>query len=214
MRILWLASVTILLLGCGKKHDVPNFGDGEGAYGNQQPTDINDNYKDIDHNTPPGEHVVKVLYAAGTKRVYLLKNGTKETRTKGTRSWRNNNEGNLEYGPFARRHYAVGKDPRFAIFPSEYLGIEAKKKLIFEGKYRNLSLWETIKAYAPPKENKTVWYYKTVKSAVGSDKRMQTYTNAEKNVIIHAMRKVEGWRKGKVYREQPKRNTCYERESC
>lgn len=33
-----------------------------------------------------------------------------ETRIGGSRSWRNNNPGNLEYGKFAKQHGAIGTD--------------------------------------------------------------------------------------------------------
>ncbi len=177
---------------------------------------LNINFSEIDNKTPPGEHIVKVLYSAGTKRVYLLKNGTQETRIAGTRAWRNNNEGNLEFGKFAKKHYALGKDPRFAIFPSEYLGFKAKETLIFKAKsYRNLPLFKAIHRYAPSVENNTTWYYRTVRAAAGSEKIMGQYDDIERKRIIHAMRKVEGWRKGKVYREPPKKHSqCYRRELC
>lgn len=171
----------------------------------------------IDDTTPRGEHIVKVLYASGTKRVYQLKNGTQETRTGGTRAWRNNNEGNLEFGQYAKSHYAVGTDSRFAVFPSEYLGFKAKETLIFTTKnYRNLSLFKAIHRYAPSVENNTSWYYQTVKNAVGVDKRMSSYSENERQAIIHAMRKVEGWRKGKVHRKAltAVANACYARDVC
>ncbi|MDP8051503.1 hypothetical protein QJU23_03560 [Pasteurella atlantica] len=165
-----------------------------------------------------GNNIIKVLYAYGTKRVYLLKNGVQETRTGGTRAWRNNNEGNIEYGTFAKNHHAVGKDPRFAIFPNENLGIQAKKILLFTTiNYKNLSLLKAIHRYAPQSENNTNWYYKTVKSSVGIDKKMAEYNEQERQKIIYAMRKVEGWRVGTVYKHSPTISNnyhCYGRAIC
>lgn len=222
--LLSIPALLFLLSGCGpdsESIDESSFSDSSSSMSNdeqsiEQPESLNLNYSSIDDKTPAGEHIIKVLYAQGLKRVYLLKNGVKETRTGGTRAWRNNNEGNLEYGKFARSHFAVGKDPRFAIFPSEHLGLKAKEQLIFGAKsYRNKTLFAAIHRYAPSVENNTTWYYRTVKVAAGSEKLMHQYGTEERKRIILAMRKVEGWRKGKVYREQPQsQSECYRRNIC
>lgn len=134
----------------------------------------------------------------------------------GSRAWRNNNEGNLEFGKFAKAHGAIGTDGRFAIFPDEETGRRAKEALIFEsngGKYlannpldygkgigyRDKTLLQTIAAYAPSGENNTARYQKTILSAVGGrNKKMRDYTADERQAIMQAMRKVEGWKAGQV----------------
>lgn len=57
----------------------------------------------------------------------------------GTRGDRNNNPGNIEYGPFAIKHGATGTDGRFAIFPSKETGEAAMDALLASG-YRGLTL--------------------------------------------------------------------------
>lgn len=134
----------------------------------------------------------------------------------GSRAWRNNNEGNLEFGKFAKAHGAIGTDGRFAIFPDEETGRRAKEALIFEsngGKYlannpldygkgigyRDKTLLQMIAAYAPSGENNTERYQKTILSAVaGRNKKMRDYTADERQAIMQAMRKVEGWKAGQV----------------
>ena len=134
----------------------------------------------------------------------------------GSRAWRNNNEGNLEFGKFAKAHGAIGTDGRFAIFPDEETGRRAKEALIFEsngGKYlannpldygkgigyRDKTLLQTIAAYAPSGENNTRAYRQRVLEAVGGrNKRMRDYTADERQAIMQAMRKVEGWKAGQV----------------
>lgn len=134
----------------------------------------------------------------------------------GSRAWRNNNEGNLEFGKFAKAHGAIGTDGRFAIFPDEETGRRAKEALIFEsngGKYlannpldygkgigyRDKTLLQMIAAYAPSGENNTARYQKTILSAVGGrNKKMRDYTADERQAIMQAMRKVEGWKAGQV----------------
>ncbi|MEO5736527.1 MAG: hypothetical protein ABIQ82_03610 [Variovorax sp.] len=44
-----------------------------------------------------GAAVTRLVEAAGTKRVYETTDGSTETRTGGTVSWRNNNPGNLKF---------------------------------------------------------------------------------------------------------------------
>lgn len=134
----------------------------------------------------------------------------------GSRAWRNNNEGNLEFGKFAKAHGAIGTDGRFAIFPDEETGRRAKEALIFEsngGKYlannpldygkgigyRDKTLLQMIAAYAPSGENNTRAYRQRVLAAVGGrNKKMRDYTADERQAIMQAMRKVEGWKAGQI----------------
>lgn len=148
------------------------------------------------------------------KRIYNNSDGG-FAKEGGSRSWRNNNPGNVEYGDFAKRFGAIGTDGRFAIFPTEEAGKKAKEHLIFESGgarqlstkgdygaglgYRDKTLSQMLTAYAPPEENPTDVYIKRVLSAVGSEKRMGDYSTEERAVILEAMKKVEGWRVGEEY---------------
>lgn len=122
------------------------------------------------------------------------------TRQVGARNWRNNNPGNIEYGPFAKRMGAIGTDGRFAVFPDYETGRKAKASLIFEGKsYRDLSLKDAISRYAPPSENDTATYQRTVLASVGgTNRKMADYSPAERNAILDAMQRVEGFKTGTV----------------
>lgn len=57
----------------------------------------------------------------------------------GTRGDRNNNPGNIEYGPFAIAHGATGSDGRFAIFPTAEAGAAAMGDLLRKN-YQGLTL--------------------------------------------------------------------------
>lgn len=119
-------------------------------------------------------------------------------RREGSYSWRHNNSGNLEDGKFARARGAVEGAERYAAFPTLEDGERARKELLFtHGKYRNWTLSETIKAYAPPHENNTQKYIDTVVGKVGSDKKMSEYTEKERQIILDAMKRHEGFRAGK-----------------
>jgi hypothetical protein len=125
--------------------------------------------------------------------------GTVEKRI-GNRNWRNNNPGNIEFGPFSQKFKALTGDPRFAIFPTYDNGREAKRELIFYGKnYTNLSLSQAIARYAPPSENNTNSYIANVLGAVGGvEKYMREYNNSEQDSILNAMQRIEGWAVGRV----------------
>jgi hypothetical protein len=123
--------------------------------------------------------------------------GTTE-KISGSRNWRNNNPGNIEYGQFAQKNGAIGSDGRFAIFPNYETGRKAKENLIFEGKkYSNLSLTDAINRYAPPSENNTSAYQSKVLASVGgANKKMSDYTTEERGRILDAMQKQEGFKPG------------------
>ena len=100
---------------------------------------------------------------SGNVRTYTTQGGGSFRKVGGSRSWRNNNPGNIEYGDFARRYGAIGTDGRFAIFPDEATGQRARAALIFNGdKYRNLTLTQAIERYAPSSENHTTAYQRRV----------------------------------------------------
>ncbi|MEQ5327003.1 hypothetical protein ABN256_18860, partial [Proteus sp. fly-1008] len=147
------------------------------------------------------------------KRIYKS-SSSDQVKEGGSRSWRNNNPGNIEYGDFAKKFGALGTDGRFAIFPDEESGRKAKDNLIFESDrakrlstkgdygagigYKDKTLSQAITSYAPPEENPTDVYIKRVLDAVGSEKKMSEYSRAERDIILEAMKKVEGWKEGKL----------------
>ena len=137
---------------------------------------------------------------SGNVRTYTTQGGGNFRKVGGSRSWRNNNPGNIEYGDFARRYGAIGTDGRFAIFPDEATGQRARAALIFNGdKYRNLTLTQAIERYAPSSENHTTAYQRRVLAAVGgANLPMHKYSPAQQQVILRTMQDVEGWKVGRI----------------
>ena len=80
----------------------------------------------------------------------------------GSRAARNNNPGNLEYGPFTKTQGATGGDPRFAIFPTPEMGFAALHNLFLTEPYRGLTLEQALNRFAPPVENDTRNYLANV----------------------------------------------------
>jgi len=136
----------------------------------------------------------------GNVRTYITQGGGSFRKMGGSRSWRNNNPGNIEYGDFARRYGAIGTDGRFAIFPDEATGQRARAALIFNGdKYRNLTLTQAIERYAPSSENHTTAYQRRVLAAVGgANLPMHKYSPAQQQAILRTMQDVEGWKVGRI----------------
>ena len=146
------------------------------------------------------------------KRIYKTADGD-VVREGGSRSWRNNNPGNIIAGDYADSMGAIGRDKMsaghvMAIFPTEEMGRIAKEQLIFRGaNYKNLKLSDAISRYAPEfnssgqRINDTPQYIKNVLAAVGgSEKAMKDYTPSEQKAIIAAMKSTEDWRPGSEYR--------------
>lgn len=141
-----------------------------------------------------------VLKAGPGYTVVRRPDGTTETR-EGARNWRNNNPGNIEYGKFALAYGAVGTDGRFAVFPSYEAGRKAKEALLFESKnYKNKTIAQAIARYAPSFENDTNAYTNAVASAIGvpTSTPLQDLTPEQRQLMLDAMQRVEGWKEGKV----------------
>lgn len=145
------------------------------------------------------------------KRIYKTDKGD-IIREDGSRSWRNNNPGNIIWGDYAKSKGAIGHDENaaghvMAIFPTEEMGRIAKEQLIFEGsKYKNLKLSQAIERYAPEyngkgeRINDTQQYIKNVLSSVGgNDRVMSSYNTEEQKAIIAMMKKTEDWKPGVEY---------------
>ena len=122
-----------------------------------------------------------------------------QTRSGGDRNWRNNNPGNIEYGPFAISMGAVGSDGRFAIFPSEEMGRKAADTLLKGKSYANLNIKDAINKWAPPSENNTNAYVNAFKQAgLDPNKRYADLSPTEQQKFLDIQNRVEGGRAGIV----------------
>ena len=87
----------------------------------------------------------------------------------GSKAWRNNNEGNLRYGKHAKKYGASVKIKMDLPFFGQKKMVVARKPNYYlkETIIKNLNLMQAIARYAPPNENNTALYQKTILSAVG-----------------------------------------------
>jgi hypothetical protein len=164
-----------------------------------QGEDISQPQESLRASAESSESFSSIVQAGKGYTTVQLPDGSTVRRT-GTRAWRNHNPGNIEYGPFAKAQGAIGTDGRFAVFPSYEAGRKAKAALIFESKgYRDKSITQAINRYAPPFENNTSAYTNAVANAAGvpSSTKMSDLTPRQREAVLNAMERVEGFKTGK-----------------
>lgn len=116
----------------------------------------------------------------------------------GSRSFRNNNPGNIKFNPDLNNG-AVGKDKDgFAIFPSREVGDKAHRTLLQGKNYRDLSISDAIARYAPAADNNDVSAYSKAIASTGLDvrKKISDLSPAEFDTLVSGMQKHEGWYSG------------------
>lgn len=128
---------------------------------------------------------------------------------KGDYGWRSNNPGNIEYGPFAQSHGALGsgaipndRERGFAIFPTYEAGQKAREALLFDSpRYRDLTIQQAISRYAPAFENNVTAYVNTVANAAGvsGDTLMSALTPSQRQAFLEAQARHEGTRVGDIF---------------
>lgn len=79
----------------------------------------------------------------------------------GSRAYRNNNPGNIEYGAFSRAFGSTHGDPRFAVFPSIDAGFKCLSTLLAHH-YAGLTIAQAIEKWAPSTENNTASYIRNI----------------------------------------------------
>ncbi len=156
---------------------------------------------------------VKVIAVGPRWNKVLASDGNVYT-FRGDYNWRSNNPGNIEYGPFAIAHGAIGagavpkgRERAFAIFPSIEVGERARVTLQFEKpSYRNKTIADAISSYAPESENNTAAYAAAVAAAAGVsvNTKMSDLTPAQRQKFLAAQSRVEGMRPGKIIGEAGK----------
>lgn len=120
-----------------------------------------------------GDSSVPVGQAEGSSTAGGGRGSTNPARVSGsgvpsTRGARNNNPGNIEYGPFARAMGATGSDGRFAIFPDLQTGTNALSQLMRSYQRRGFNTIDKIVGrYAPAHENNTSAYGNFLSNQLG-----------------------------------------------
>lgn len=137
------------------------------------------------------------------KVMYESSDGKKIIYSGGTRTWRNNNPGNLVPGHIASKNNSIGKAGGFAIFP-DYESGHAGLLDCLRTTYGNYSLWMMIGKYAPPGENNTARYYNFIKKNTGvlDNKKIKDFSQKEFENLWKTVEKMEGWKEGTITEEK------------
>ncbi len=142
---------------------------------------------------------VKAVSGPNSSVIYTDDGGKQWVHSGGTRTWRNNNPGNLVVGSISRDNNAIGKAGGFAVFPdyeSGHVGlIDCLKRT-----YGNADLKFLITKYAPPGENNTSKYFKFLqnKTGINDNKKVKDFTSRQFEKLWKAIEQMEGWKVGKV----------------
>ncbi|QND82609.1 Uncharacterized protein ChrSV_0380 [Chromobacterium vaccinii] len=174
------------------------------------------------------DKIQQLLRSEDKTRQYRLNNGTTETRTGGSRSWRDNNPGNMKFGftgsEEATKHLKVSKAKAlaraqkkyqgvvdldhngYAIFESQAAGRAAQAQLLFHD-HANHSVEEMLPGYAmddhsgkADHQKYAEMIYKTAAKR-GLDlhgKKLKDMTTAERDALQDGMQRMEGFKAGKV----------------
>ncbi len=142
------------------------------------------------------------------KRIYYYKDGSYLTKENGTVAWRNNNEGNLRPGSLSSSRIGVDKK-NFAVFATPEDGRNAKKYLLFSSSsYKDLTLNDAIKKYAPTSDNNNPDSYANfiMRNGKVENKVMCKYSSDEQDRIMSAMKIQEGYKAGTETRGRTSEN--------
>ena len=147
-------------------------------------------------------NISKVLIADQGMIVCELEDGSIVKRHEGTVAWRCNNPGNLKQGPFSRSCGSIGEDyGGHAVFPNLDVGNYAHGQLLFgnDSRYRNLTLIDALKRYAPESDGNNPWAYQryiTKRTGVEADRLLRSLTPDERQGMLACMRLFEGYQEG------------------
>lgn len=144
---------------------------------------------------------------AGKKNtvIYFQKDGKVVIYSSGTRSWRNNNPGNIIKSAFASRNGAIGEAGGFAIFSSFKDGRKAIAKLLKTRGYKSLTIEDAIKRYAPPHENNTKAYVKSVQKFTGipATTKINKLGRNQFSKLVDGIIHHEGFKEGSIIKFKP-----------
>ncbi len=133
---------------------------------------------------------LSVIYVNGKKR--FVKKG-------GTRTWRNNNPGNLKTGVHTRIQGSIGNVGGFAVFPSYEKGLQALVWLLKKQTYQNKTVFDMVSSFAPKEDNNDPEQYRKLireKTGLNINKKIKDLSEKEFNRLVSAIQQIEGNKTG------------------
>ncbi|HEY5961917.1 MAG TPA: DUF4157 domain-containing protein [Polyangiaceae bacterium] len=127
--------------------------------------------------------------------IITLDDGTQQLRKGGTRSWRNNNPGNMRHGATA-----IGSAGGFAVFADYDAGFSAMLDQLGSETFQKLTIKQTIARWAPPSENDTTAYLAAVRRQMGMDlaTKLSDLNGEQLEMLANTIQRIEGWGEGTV----------------
>jgi hypothetical protein len=146
-----------------------------------------------------------VAHAIGHRQVVIQRNdGSQEVRSDGSRSWRDNNPGNMISGVGSDQSIGMDPDPGShdkAIFADYATGWDAMIKNLNSSRYQSLTVGDAIDTWAPGSDNNDpVHYAATIQSWTGISvtTQMSTLSALQIEAVAGAIQRFEGWSVGTV----------------
>jgi hypothetical protein len=142
---------------------------------------------------------IKAEQGPGSSVIYYDDKGKKWIVEGGTRTWRNQNPGNMVMGKVSLRNNPIGKAGGFAIFPDYETGHKALIDLLLN-EYGSWNLNQLMQKYAPPKTNDTKKYIAFIKKKTGIKESViiKDYPKDGFEKLWKAIEQMEGWKKGTI----------------
>ncbi len=136
------------------------------------------------------------------KRIkFEASDGSGFIRKDGYIAWRFFNPGNLRRSSLQCAQIDTNPNGKFAVFDSYETGRRALHALLRGSTYRDLTIEQAINKYAPPSENNTAGYVRSVKNSLSHLPNVDTITlkelsDADLGVLMDKIEDIEGWNAG------------------
>lgn len=142
---------------------------------------------------------IKAESGAKNSVIYTDETGKNFVFSGGTRTWKNQNPGNLVSGSISKRHGQIGVAGGFAVFPDREAGHRALLDCL-QTTYGNKDLEQMIRQFAPSSENDTRRYLSFLrkKTGVNDNRKIKDFSADEFESLWKAIEAMEGWKEGTI----------------
>lgn len=135
-------------------------------------------------------------YGNNSHIAYTRADGSRFLKSYGSRAWRKNNPGNII---FAYQKQAIGRGTRFAVFPTEDIGMSVLRDLLASDAYRNHTIASAIRKYAPASDNNNPERYaRALANSMGIsiNTRIRDLSDRQLEQLANEIKRIEGWTPG------------------
>lgn len=143
---------------------------------------------------------IKAYDGSNSSVIYEYQDGRTEEWSSGSRTWRDQNAGNIIYNKNNDWVGQIGKAGPFCVFSDAEYGRRASGKILSNHARQKKTLAQSIATYAPPNENNTDQYIRNVESWTGISRNtlLSSLSEDQLEAASQAIFRMEGWEVGKV----------------